>query len=207
VFKSIDPKAPVDLGRGFCLTFIARGGVFVDLFEAIAKRHSYRGPFLDKPVPAEDLRRIVQAGIQAPSGKNAQTTSFVIVDAPDLVQQIAQMHANNQAFQQAKAFIACLVDVNPEAIYEGYHFQVEDCAASVENMLLAVTAMGYATVWIDGWLRVQERSAKIGELLGVPAGKIIRIILPIGVPAEQWSQKERLPLEQRAWFNRYGGAP
>lgn len=178
----------------------------MDVFEAIGRRHSYRGPFLDKPVSREDLGRIVQAGVQAPSGKNAQTTTFVIVDDPQVVQAIGQMHANNQAFQQAKAFIACIVDAHPEAIYEGYHFQVEDCAAAVENMLLAVTALGYATVWTDGWLRVQNRAAQIGEMLDLPAEKRVRILLPIGVPAEDWPQKEKLPFEQRAWFNRYGGA-
>ncbi|HQP90064.1 MAG TPA: nitroreductase family protein, partial [Bacteroidales bacterium] len=61
----------------------------MELFDAIAKRHSYRGPFLDRPVPREDLRRIVQAGLQAPSGKNAQTTAFVIIDDPALVQRMS----------------------------------------------------------------------------------------------------------------------
>ena len=60
----------------------------MDVFEAIAKRHSYRGPYEDRPVPRDDLRRIVQAGLQAPSGKNMQTTRFVIVDEPELVRQI-----------------------------------------------------------------------------------------------------------------------
>ena len=54
----------------------------MDVFEAIAKRHSYRGPFKDQPISREDLRRIVQAGIQAPSGGNRQTTTFVIADDP-----------------------------------------------------------------------------------------------------------------------------
>lgn len=177
----------------------------MDVFEAIARRHSYRGPFRDQPVPRADLRRIVQAGLQAPSGRNMQTTRFVIVDDPELVRQIAGLHATNVAVQQARAFIACLVDRNPEPVYEGHSFQVEDCAAAVENMLLAVTALGYATVWIDGWLRVENRAERIGALLGVPESKVIRVILPIGVPAEQHQQKEKLPFEQRAWFNRYGG--
>jgi len=177
----------------------------MDVFEAIARRHSYRGPFRDQPVPRADLRRIVQAGLQAPSGRNMQTTRFVIVDDPELVRQIAGLHATNVAVQQARAFIACLVDRNPEPVYEGHSFQVEDCAAAVENMLLAVTALGYATVWIDGWLRVENRAQRIGALLGVPESKVIRVILPIGVPAEQHQQKEKLPFEQRAWFNRYGG--
>lgn len=175
----------------------------MDVFEAIAQRHSYRGAFRDEPLPREDLRRIVQAGILAPSGKNAQTTTFIIVDEPDLVRQIAQMHPSNQAMQTARAFVACIVDARPEAIYEGHDFQVEDCAAAVENILLAITALGYATVWIDGWLRVERRAGQIGDLIGVPPEKVIRVILPIGIPAETWTQKEKRPFDERAWFNGY----
>jgi len=173
----------------------------MELFEAIAKRHSYRGPYKDKPVPRRDLERIVEAGLAAPSGKNVQTTSFVVVDDPGLVERISSMHSSNKAVQQARAFIACLVDVCPEAVYEGYHFQIEDCAAAVENMLLAITALGHASVWIDGWLRWGGHAEKIGSLLGVPEGKIIRVLLPVGVPAEERQQPEKLPFSERAWFN------
>ena len=179
----------------------------MDVFEAIARRHSYRGPFKEQAVSPADLLRIVQAGLQAPSGLNAQTTTFVIVDDHDLIARIRGMHSSNTAVQQAAAYIACVVDANPEAILEGHSFQTEDCAAAVENMLLAITALGYATVWIDGWLRFRERAEKIGSLLGLPEDKIIRVILPVGVPAEIHQQKEKKPFEERAWFNRYGTEP
>ena len=52
----------------------------MNLFEAIAKRLSYRGGFKDGPVSRDDLIKIVEAGLKAPSGKNGQTTSFVIID-------------------------------------------------------------------------------------------------------------------------------
>jgi nitroreductase len=177
----------------------------MDIFEAIEKRHSYRGAFQDKAVPKEDLQQIVQAGIQAPSGKNAQTTQFVIIDDADILRQIQEMHPRNYAMQQARAYIVCIVDRDPEKIYEGYAFVVEDCAAAVENMLLAVTALGYATVWIDGWLRLEQRAERISQLIQLPEDKIVRVLLPLGVPVEQRSQKEKLPFDQRAWLNRYGG--
>lgn len=114
------------------------------------------------------------------------------------------MHASNTAVQQARAFIACLVDRHPAPVYEGHHFQVEDCAAAVENMLLAATALGYASVWIDGWLRGGQRADQIARLLGLPEDKGIRVLLPVGVPAKVWPQKEKRPFETRAWINRYG---
>lgn len=174
----------------------------MELFEAIAKRHSYREGFTDAPVPREHLEEIVQAGIQAPSGKNEQTTSFVIVDDPQLLAKIAAI-VNRPACNTAKAMIVCVID--PRPVLGEISFAVEDCAAAVENMLLAVTALGYATVWIDGALREGDIAARIGRLLGVPGNKIVRVLLPLGVPARPGRQKERLPFHQRAWFNRYEG--
>jgi nitroreductase len=176
----------------------------MNFFDVVRKRHCYRAAFKDVPVAREDLYKIVQAGLDAPSGKNAQTTEFVIVDEPSLVRQIAKLHPANKAMQQAQAFVACVLDKSPEAIYEGFAFQVEDCAAAVENMLLAITALGYASVWIDGWLRLEGRAETIGQMLGLPDTKYVRILLPIGIPAEEYKSPAKKPFEQRAWFNRYG---
>ncbi|HUT11723.1 MAG TPA: nitroreductase family protein [Thermoguttaceae bacterium] len=174
----------------------------MDLFEAIEKRHSYRKAFTDAPVPREDLRKIVQAGIRAPSAKNEQVATFVIVDDPQLLGQIAEV-VKRPVCDTAKAMIACVED--PRPVIAEVSFSVEDCAAAVENMLLAVTALGYASVWLDGVLRSEEKAERVGKLLGVPEGKKVRMLLPVGVPAEVIRQKEKLPFEQRAWFNRYGG--
>jgi nitroreductase len=174
----------------------------MDLFEAIDKRCSYRGDFADAPVPEEDLRKIVQGGIQAPSGRNEQTTSFVIVDRAELISEIADV-LGKPFCQTAKAMIVCISD--PRPVFKGMSFAAEDRAAAVENMLLAITALGYATVWLDGVLKSENRDEKIAELLGVPDHLEVSILLPVGVPAEQGKQKEKLPFEKRAWFNRFSG--
>jgi nitroreductase len=173
----------------------------MELFDAIAKRHSYRGPFTDSPVPRQDLEKIVQAGIQAPSACNRQMASFVIVDDPQVLRQIAEW-VGKPVCQSAKAMIVCVGDPSP--VYNEWSFVKEDCAAAVENMLLAITALGYASVWLDGALRAEDRAARIGRLLGVPADRSVRILLPIGVPAEPGTQRERLPFSDRAWFNQFG---
>lgn len=177
----------------------------MELFEAITKRHSYRFDYTDAPVSRDDLMKIIEAGLKAPSGKNEQTTTFVIVDNPDTCAQIGSLHASNRAVQQAKAFILCIIDKEAEAIYEGFSFQIEDCAAAVENMLLAITALGYASVWIDGWLRINDHAQTIAKMLSVPDDKVIRVILPIGVAAEQKSQPQKKSFDKRAWFDKYGG--
>ncbi|MBN1402293.1 MAG: nitroreductase family protein, partial [Anaerolineae bacterium] len=110
-----------------------------------------------------------------------------------------------RAQQGARAFIACVIPMDTDATGERLTFEVEDCAAATENILLAITALGYASVWIDGWVRREDRAQAIGELLGLPDDRIVRILLPLGVPAEHWAQREKMPFEERAWFNRHGG--
>jgi nitroreductase len=177
----------------------------MELFETIAARYSYRGAFDQTPVPREHLEKIVLAGCQAPSGVNAQTTRFIIIDNPELLRAIGELAPGRPVLHSCTAMIVCLIDTHPEEVYRRHSFQVEDCAAAVENMLLAITALGYASVWIDGWVRVDNRAEKIGKMLGIPADKCVRVILPLGVPTEEYPRKSKLPFDRRAWFNRYAG--
>jgi len=173
----------------------------MDVFTAINNRHSYRGEFLPDPVPREHLRQIVQAGIQAPSGCNAQTTGFVIVDDPDLVIKVREIVAR-PFLATTPAFIVCVIDPTPA--YRNCSFAAEDCAAAVENMLLAITGLGYASVWLDGVLRTPTIKSGLAALLKLPSTRETRVLLPVGKPAVQLPPKEKLPFDQRAWFNVYG---
>lgn len=175
----------------------------MDIFDAIRERHCYRGAYKDFKPNREDLVKVAEAGLMAPSGKNSQTTDLVIIDDSSIIAQISTMHPQNKAMQQAKAYIVCIVDKNPPAVYEGLSFQLEDCAATVENMLLAITALGYASVWVDGWLRAEGRADKIAKLINLPESKKVQIILPIGVPAEVVSSPKKKSFSERAWFNSY----
>lgn len=174
----------------------------MELFEAIARRHSYRGEFTDQPVPREDLEKIVQAGIQAPSAKNEQVTKFVIVDDPEIIAKTAQI-IDRPVIQTARAIIVCITD--PRPVFHGMSFDREDVSAAVENMLLVITSLGYASVWLDGVLRLGDTADRVAKVLGVPTGQDVNVLLPLGVPVTQEQQKEKLSFAQRAWYNCWGG--
>jgi len=56
-------------------------------------------------------------------------------------------------------------------------------------------------VWLDGVLRNELRAEEIGEIVGLPASKRVRILLPVGVPTEEPSRKEKLAFDRPVWFN------
>lgn len=167
----------------------------MDFFEAVEKRHSYRGEFLPDPVPQEDILRILDAGIRAPSGLNTQTTSFVAVTDPGLR---AQLHSILQKPGTATAPLIIVVLTQNVMTAAGFSFEVEDYGAAVENMLLAVTALDYATVWIDGFTRQQGRDKQIARLLKVEEGRSVRCVLPVGRPVQQGRQAAKKQFEERA---------
>lgn len=176
----------------------------MELFEAIEERYSYRGRFGPEKLETEELRRILAAGAAAPSGMNGQSTSFVAVKDQKKIEAIAEIVGGNPAVASAGALIVVAMDPTATA-HRGFNFGVEDYAAAVENMLLAVTALGYATVWIDGALRRENRAERIAELLEIPPAYPVRVLLPVGRPVEEGPRKEKRALEERAFLNHWGG--
>lgn len=180
----------------------------MELFAAIKQRFSYRGAYLQKPVPEEHLRKIVQAGLDAPSGKNLQTTEFIIINDPDTLSQVKAVFSGQPFIATAQAFIAAFYDVDEQAASEyPYTFEIEDAAAAVQNILLAITGLGYASVWLDGVLRNEQRAEKIGTIIKLPKSKRVRILLPVGVPAENGLRKQKTAFADRVWFNTWGYQP
>lgn len=167
----------------------------MDVFEAIEKRYSYRGAFTSAPVPREHLEKIIEAGIRAPSGHNSQTTSFVGVIDPVTLAELRAIVGG----KAAETCGAMLLVVSEPIVDTGMiSFEMVDYGAATENVLLAVTALGYATVWIDGKLYGEDRAGRIARLLGLGERQTVRVALPIGVAAEPGAQREKKPFAERA---------
>ena len=177
----------------------------MEFFETVNGRHSYRGTFADAPVSAADLTKIVEAGIKAPSAVNRQTTSFVIIDEREVLEKIRALAPDNRVLGTCQAIIVVVADGPEESPRPGSFFGVQDYAAAIENMLLAITALGYASVWTEGILHRDEDkgSRVVAGLLGVPSTKNVCALLPLGVPAEPLVDRGRKPFEERAYWNQW----
>lgn len=167
----------------------------MDFFEAVKKRGSYRNEFDQTQVSDEELNMILDAGVRAPSGGNLQTPVFYAVRNEELRKKIAEVFPT-PATKTASVIIVVTSRIKAYSEYK-LHFEVEDYAAAVENILLAITALGYAGVWMDGMMRIDGNTEKIRKILQIPEEETIRTIIPFGHPVQPVVQKEKLPLSDR----------
>ena len=174
----------------------------MNAIEAIRARHSYRGAYAARPVPREDLAAIMEAGLAAPSGCNKQTTSLIAVDDPALLARLKAL-IDPPIAQTAPAMICVLT--RPVAAYRDRCFAVQDYAAAIENMLVAIAALGYASCWYEGHITDVDRIGdRLARALGVPEEYDLVCVLPVGVPAEPPKPVRKRPFAERAWFNGFG---
>ena len=174
----------------------------MELFDVIAARHSYRGSYLPEQVPRADLQRIMEAGLAAPSGCNKQTTSLIAVDDPDL---LAQIYGIMDSFCKDAPAVICVTTKRIVAYKDGWGndrcYGVQDYSAAIENMLLAITALGYASCWIEGHITdADEQDKQIAALLNLPADERAVCILPVGRPADAVKVVTKQPFSERARF-------
>ena len=179
----------------------------MEFFDTVRARHSYRGKYADTKIPREHLTQIMQAGLDAPSGCNKQTVSLIGVDAPALLQRLLAV-MDPPTCADAPALI-CVLTKKRIAYRDGCGvnrvYNVQDYSAAIENMLLAITALGYASCWIEGHITDADRQgAQMAEMLGVPAEYELICVLPVGRPLEEPKLVYKREFEKRAWFNGFG---
>ena len=169
--------------------------------EAIFSRRSYRGAFDPSPVPREHLRRIMEAGLAAPSGCNRQTTSLIGVDDPQILAQLRSV-IDPPVGETAPAVICVLT--RRIVAYRDRCFAVQDYAAAIENMLLMAVELGYQSCWYEGHITDTDRIGdQMARILQVPEEYELVCFLPIGAARGEARAPQKLAFDERACFNRF----
>lgn len=172
----------------------------MNILDLIQNRRSYRGRYESTPVPREDLMRIMEAGLAAPSGCNKQTTSLLAVDDPELLRRLKAAIDPPIAGTAPAAIIVLTREI---FAYRDRCYSVQDYSAAIENMLLAINALGYESCWYEGHITDEDRiDLKLAEILGVPEEYKLVCFLPVGRAAKAPGPgPKKKPFGERAWFN------
>jgi nitroreductase len=173
----------------------------MNYFEAAENRYSHKEKFLPSAVPLGDLEKIARAGLSAPTGMNSQCVRLVILPDREAIQPLCDI-APTDGMLTAPAAIAVFTDKTAQNWK--CNFEVEDYSAATENMLLAATALGYASLWLDSPYFDAAKQKAACEALGAPANYQLRVVLPVGLPDGNGARREKMPFNERVFYGKFG---
>ena len=164
----------------------------MDVFEAVRTLLAVRN-YQEQPVPADVVRRIVEAGRLTGSSTNRQPWHFIVVEDRDMLRQLGALARTGPFIAQAPLAIVVVIDKSPPA--------VSDASRAIQSMMLTAWGEGVGSNWVGpGGLD------KVKPLLGIPDELDVAAILPFGYPAQPVGQgkKKRKPLGEVAHRERFG---
>ena len=169
----------------------------MDAMDALLTRRSVRH-FTPEPVSQEQLQRILSAAMHAPSACNQQPWHFIVVTGREKLGAIAKAHPYAKMLEQAPLAIIVCGDLTLETCPGNW---IIDCSAAMENLLLAVHALGLGGVWV-GIHPVEQRVKDISGLLNLPTFAVPLCLAAVGHPSEPLPHADRF-LPERIHMNQW----
>lgn len=169
----------------------------------INERRSIRS-FSKEELTDEEIRMLLQAANEAPSAHNQQSWRFIVLKGEKkhkLAELVAEgaarfsrpaqalLRMSARSIASAPVVIAVansgdliehgteLFKVEKEMAYDFFRtMEIQSSAAAVQNMLLAATSLGLASVWLGIMFLMKD---EVLAFLGEPAGEFMAVV-PIG---------------------------
>ena len=150
---------------------------YTDFLQLVLSRQSDRAYDKERPVEAEKLERILEAGRLAPSACNAQPWKFVVITDRELALKVGKAAAG--------------LGMNKFAKDAPVHILIVEESLAAESEGLGSCILG----WFD--------EKEIKRLTGIPASKRLLLDVAIGYPVKEKRKKMRKPQEKVVSYNRY----
>lgn len=157
------------------------------VIETIMTRRSIRS-YKEEPVCREQMAKIVQCGIYAPSAMNMQPWAVRVVDSKEFIDgvtavalqqnpKMGEQEGFRNFFRNAPTvvFVAC-----PEVSYSGEY----DSGLLSQNMMLAAWSMGVGSCCLGSVVPVMasEEAKPYLEMLQLPEGYKLLVAIAFGYP-------------------------
>lgn len=157
---------------------------------AMLERRSIR-KFTAEAVAREDILTILEAGRWAPSGLNNQPWRFLVISRDD--PRHAKLAGCTKYAHIVRASAACIaVTLDKGAMYNEMKDH-QGAGACIQNMLLAIHALGLGAVWL-GQI-VNDQSASLTALGLDQTAHELQAVIALGHP-DQTGGSTRKPLAE-----------
>ena len=185
----------------------------MEAFEAILTRRSTR-KFAAEAPEKELIGKVIEAGRYAPSGGNSQTTHFIVITAPEILDELAwvvqtafaKMEIQENMYKSLQNSINASRRGNYVFHYnapvlivtankKGYGNAMADSSCALENMMIAANALDLGSCWINQlhWLDEDEAVREYLYGLGLAEDETVTGALALGLAAEGQLNRKALP--------------
>lgn len=169
--------------------------------------------FLDKKIPADVLRFILEAGVHAPTAGNLQPYSIIKVEDSEMKQKLAEMCGQSFIGKAAVLLLFCIdlhrnerwasLEVAPFTATSSFrHFWVSflDVAICAQNICTAADSIGLGSVYIG---TVIDMPADLQAMFKLPKGVFPVVLLCIGYPTARPMPRKKLGVDVVVHSERY----
>lgn len=147
----------------------------METWDAIRSRRDVRR-FADAPVTDEALRRILEAGRRAPSSRNWQPWTFVVVTERDHLRRLAEVWRGAGHVADSSATIALVADEPSPDHVARLHY---DLGQATKQMMIAAADLG-----VGSGHSVVDDQGLAAEVLGLGPDQVCCYLVPIGFPPQ-----------------------
>ena len=200
----------------------------MDTFDAIRQRRAVKHYDPEHRLTADEFTELMDLALQAPTSFNMQNWRFVLVEDPELRQEIRAAAVDQAQITDASLLFVLCADLKawekepqrywrdaPQAVqdvlvpwmkpfYEGKdELQRDEAMRSVgivaQTLMLAAKAMGYDTCPMIGF-----DAEQVARLIHLPDDHTVGMLLVVGKATEPaWPKPGQLPLEEVLIKNRF----
>ncbi len=191
-----------------------------ETLKTIKNRHSVRS-FTHQDVSDDQIRILLESANEAPSAHNQQSWRFIVVrdgkkrglahlvtsksnEFPKPASVLLRMAA--RSILGAPVVIAVantgeliehgtrLFKIEKEMARDFFRtMEIQSSAAAVENLLLAATSLGLATVWLGILYLIKD---DVLQFLGEPSGEFMAVV-PVGYASKESPGPRKEPFEMK----------
>jgi len=173
------------------------------LIKLLEKRRSIR-KFLPTPVAPEQIDRLIEAALRAPSSRGFNPWEFIVITEPKLLEQLSAAKPHGASFlKRAPLGIVVCADTDKSDVW------VEDTSIASILIHLAATSLGLGSCWIQIRKRMHDdhtsAEACIREILHIPGNLAVASIIAVGYPDETKKSHDKDSLQhEKVYLNRFG---
>ena len=147
------------------------------VLKEIKNRYSVR-KYLEKDIEEEKLLAILEAARLAPSARNYQNWTFVVIKDKKRREKLAEICKNQKFVAQAPISIAIVAHNLDYVMTGGTIGSVVDAAIAGEHIALQAVKLGLGTCWIGAFYQEE-----IKKFLNLPSNSKVICLLTVGYPA------------------------